>query len=158
VALFVAGSACRRESASGAPGPEQPPATRAPGALPLARVTIESPSGRASTVRAEVARTDADRDRGLMFRERLGDDEGMLFVFDEEADHRFWMKNTLVPLDMIFIDGAGRVVGVVARAAPGTLEPRSAGRSRSVLEVRGGWAAERSVARGDRVTVEELPR
>jgi uncharacterized membrane protein (UPF0127 family) len=91
-----------------------------------------------------------------MFRERLDDGEGMLFVFEEEADHRFWMKNTLVSLDMIFIDSAGRVVGVVERAAPGTLEPRSAGASRSVLEVPGGWAAARGIARGDRVTVEEL--
>ena len=151
VALFVAGAACRREAA-----PDAQAGQGRTGALPLARVTIESPSGRASTVQAEIARTDADRDRGLMFRERLGDGEGMLFVFDEEGDHRFWMKNTLVPLDMIFIDGAGRVVGVVARAAPGTLEPRSAGRSRSVLEVRGGWAAERGVGPGDRVRVEEL--
>jgi uncharacterized protein len=105
-----------------------------------------------------VARTDADRDRGLMFRERLGDREGMIFLFDEEAEHAFWMKNTLIPLDMIFVDGASQVVGVVERATPGSLAPRSAGRSRAVLEVRGGWAAERGVRAGDRVTVEELPR
>jgi uncharacterized membrane protein (UPF0127 family) len=93
-----------------------------------------------------------------MFRERLGDGEGMIFLFREEGDHQFWMKNTLIPLDMIFVDGGGRVVGVVERAQPGSLEPRSGGRSRSVLEVRGGWAAERGVRPGDRVTIEELGR
>lgn len=93
-----------------------------------------------------------------MFRVRLAEDQGMIFLFDEEAEHAFWMKNTLIPLDLIFVDGASRVVGVVERATPGSLEPRSAGRSRAVLEVRGGWAAERGVRPGDRVTVEELAR
>jgi uncharacterized membrane protein (UPF0127 family) len=93
-----------------------------------------------------------------MFRERLGEDEGMLFVFDEEADHRFWMKDTLIPLDLIFADARGTVVGVVASAEPGSLELRSGGRSRLVLEVPGGWAARRGVRPGDRLVVEELPR
>ena len=105
---------------------------------------------------AEVARTDAEVERGLMFRGKLGDGEGMLFVFREEGEHVFWMKNTLHPLDMIFVDGARTVTGVVASAAPGSLEPRFGGRSRWVLEVRGGWAAERGVQAGDRVTIEEL--
>jgi uncharacterized membrane protein (UPF0127 family) len=105
---------------------------------------------------AELARTEAEHERGLMFRERLGDEEGMLFVFGAEDEHAFWMKNTLIPLDMIFVDGGRHVVGVV-NASPGSLEPRSAGRSRWVLEVRGGWAAARGVARGDRVVIEELP-
>jgi uncharacterized membrane protein (UPF0127 family) len=91
-----------------------------------------------------------------MFRERLGDGDGMLFVFGAEDEHAFWMKNTLIPLDMIFVDSQRRVAGVVANATPGSLEPRSAGRSRWVLEVPGGWAAARGVARGDRVVIEEL--
>jgi uncharacterized membrane protein (UPF0127 family) len=137
---------CREASAATRPEPAR------------VRVTIASPSGRESAVTAEVARTPADRERGLMFRTKLADHEGMLFVFDEDAEHAFWMRNTLIPLDMIFIDTARSVVGVVERAVPGSLEPRSGGRCRYVLEVRGGWVAERGVRRGDRVVVEELPR
>jgi hypothetical protein len=117
------------------------------------RVVIES-GGRSHPVTVEVADDEASRERGLMFRERLEPGHGMLFVFDEEGEHPFWMKNTLIPLDMIFIDGVGRVSGVVSRAQPGSLEPRSGGRSRYVLEVPGGWAAERGVKKGDRVRFE----
>jgi hypothetical protein len=89
-----------------------------------------------------------------MYRTRLDEGAGMLFVFDELAEHAFWMKNTLITLDMIFIDDAGRVTGVVERATPGSLEPRSAGPSRYVLEVNGGWAAAKGVAAGDQVRFE----
>jgi uncharacterized membrane protein (UPF0127 family) len=102
----------------------------------------------------EVARTEAERARGLMFRTALADDAGMLFVFDETGEHPFWMKNTLIPLDLIFIDDSGRVTGVVARATPGSLEPRSAGSGRYVLEVNGGWAEAKGVAAGDQVRFE----
>jgi hypothetical protein len=103
----------------------------------------------------EVARTDADRERGLMFRQKLGADEGMLFVFPESRDHSFWMKNTLIPLDMIFIAESGTVVGVVQDAEPMTTTPRGVGApSRYVLEVNGGWSAAHGVARGDRARFE----
>jgi len=128
-------------------------------ARPAARahVTIDSPSGRSTTVEAEVARTPEEMARGLMYRERLAPGTGMLFLFPEDADHVFWMKNTLVALDMIFVDAEGTVVGVVERAEPLTTGPRQVGRpSRSVLEVPGGTAAERGVRRGDRVRVEEI--
>jgi uncharacterized membrane protein (UPF0127 family) len=82
----------------------------------------------------------------------------MLFLFDETAEHAFWMKNTLIPLDMIFIGDDGRVVGVVSRTTPGSLEPRSAGGpSRFVLEVNGGWAAAHGVAPGDPVRFVGIP-
>jgi uncharacterized membrane protein (UPF0127 family) len=151
LALALAGAACRGEA-------PPPAAGRTAAVGERARVVLHSPSGRRSAVVAEVARSEDARARGLMFRERLGDDEGMLFVFDEEAEHAFWMKNTLIPLDLIFADGRGTIVGIVASAEPGSLELRSAGRSRLVLEVRGGWAAERGVRAGDRLVVEELPR
>jgi uncharacterized membrane protein (UPF0127 family) len=108
-----------------------------------------------SAVSVEVARGEAQLERGLMFREKLGPDEGMLFVFPEAGQHTFWMKNTLLPLDMIFIDEGRRVVGIVARAEPLSLEPRAAGGpSRFVLEVNGGWSVAHGVAVGDRVTFE----
>jgi hypothetical protein len=126
-------------------------------AAPRARpsVSLESPSGRSASVVVEVARTDADRERGLMFRQKLGADEGMLFVFPESRDHSFWMKNTLIPLDMIFIAESGTVVGVVQDAEPMTTTPRGVGApSRYVLEVNGGWSAAHGVARGDRARFE----
>ena len=122
-----------------------------------ARVVLESPSGRSASVAVEVARTEAERERGLMFRQKLGADEGMLFVFPESGDQAFWMKNTLIPLDMIFIAESGAVVGVVADAEPFSTTPRSVGTpSRYVLEVNGGWSAAHGIARGDRVRFEGI--
>lgn len=150
LASLLALAACRAPAApaardggagGGAPGP--------------ARVLIESPSGRVSAVTVEVARSDAQLERGLMFRERLGPDDGMLFVFPQTGPHTFWMKNTLIPLDMIFIDEARRVVGIVERAEPLSLAPRAAGGPcRFVLEVNGGWSSAHRIAVGDRVAFE----
>jgi uncharacterized membrane protein (UPF0127 family) len=123
------------------------------------RVVIETARGSRAAVTVELARTDAERARGLMHRRELAPDAGMLFLFDDTAEHPFWMKDTLIPLDMIFIGEDGRVTGVVARAVPGDLRARSAGGpSRYVLEVNGGWAEAHGVAPGDRVRFENVPR
>jgi uncharacterized membrane protein (UPF0127 family) len=120
-------------------------------------VTIETKGG-PRRVTVEVANTDATRTRGLMYRDRLPDGRGMLFAFDVERDHSFWMKNTLIPLDMIFIGSDGRVVGVHANATPYSLTPIAVGRpSRWVLEVAGGWAERAGVAAGDRVDLSAIP-
>jgi uncharacterized membrane protein (UPF0127 family) len=127
-------------------------------ARPTPRVVVETRAGARWPVQVELARTPAERSRGLMERRELGADAGMLFLFDESSQHAFWMKNTLIPLDMIFIGEDGRIVGVVARAIPGDLSPRSVGApSRYVLEVNGGWAAAHGVASGDRVRFENVP-
>jgi uncharacterized membrane protein (UPF0127 family) len=138
-------SACARGDRAGPP----PEAT-----APSARVVIAPRKGGSHAVAVEVARTEAQRARGLMFRTSLADGAGMLFVFDESGEHPFWMKNTLIPLDMIFIDDFGRVTGVVSRATPGSLEPRSGGPCRYVLEVLAGWAEAKGVAAGDQVRFE----
>jgi hypothetical protein len=76
----------------------------------------------------------------------------MLFIFPSEEEHRFWMRNTLVPLDMLFLDQTGRVVGIVAQAEPQTLESRTVGHpSLYVLEVTGGWTEKVGVVSGARV-------
>lgn len=129
-------------------------AARKEPSLPRARVTVETASG-AHSVAVEVARTDPQRALGLMNRPSLPDDAGMLFVFGDTDEHTFWMKNTLIPLDMIFIGEDGRVVGVVERAEPLTTSPRTVGKpSRYVLEVNGGWSAKRKVRPGDLVRFE----
>ncbi len=141
--------------ATGAP-PEPRPAPESPEALRTARgerpaVTLLSPSGRAATVRVELARTRAEHERGLMWRTSLGAGEGMLFLFGEASDHAFWMKNTPLSLDLVFLDAAGEVVGLVERAEPMTAALRSVGRSsRAVLEVNAGWVAAHHVQVGDR--------
>ena len=105
----------------------------------------------------ELAVTEEQLSRGLMFRKRLPEGEGMLFDFRRDQPVTMWMKNTLIPLDMIFIDDTGRIVGIVPRAEPRTLTPRDPGvPSRYVLEVNGGWAAAHGVAVGDTVRFENV--
>jgi uncharacterized protein len=124
---------------------------------PTGRVVVRTAAGAQHAVAVEVARTDEARARGLMDRARLDPEAGMLFVFDESELHTFWMKNTLIPLDMIFIGDTGRIVGIVPRAEPRTLTPRDPGvPSRYVLEVNGGWAAAHGVAVGDTVRFENV--
>ncbi len=129
-----------------------------PGA-PTPRVLVETAGGARHPVRVELARTPAEQAKGLMDRTSLAPDAGMLFLFEDNVEHSFWMKNTLIPLDMIFIDDQGTIVGIVERAEPRTLTGRTVGKpSRYVLEVNGGWSAAHGVTRGDRVRFENVPR
>lgn len=122
-----------------------------------ARVVVHTDAG-PRTISVEVVDTPASRNRGLMYRRELPDGTGMLFVFDEEDDHAFWMKNTFIPLDMIFVSGNRRVVGVHVDARPHSLEPIRVGRpSRWVIEVPGRWTARNGVAVGDRVDLPDAP-
>jgi len=106
----------------------------------------------------EIADDDAERARGLMFRTSLAPDRGMLFIFEQAGEQSFWMKNTLIPLDIIFIGADGRILNIVAEATPKTLTPRwSAGEAQFVLELRGGEAARRGIAPGDRVRHRAIP-
>lgn len=97
----------------------------------------------------EIADDPAEQARGLMFRPSLPAEAGMLFVYDDPQPAVFWMKNTMIPLDMIFLDDAGRVINVIARAEPYTLTPRrSAGEVRAVLEINGGLAEMHGIGPG----------
>ena len=116
---------------------------------PVARLHA---AGTTVDVALEIADTPETRTRGLMYRSELPDGRGMLFVFDKEEDHEFWMKNTFIPLDMVFIGTDSRVVGVHPNATPLSTANVGVGRpSRFVLEVPGGWAARHRVAAGDQV-------
>jgi len=93
------------------------------------------------TMPVEFAITDEQRRFGLMYRDSLPDGHGMLFVFPEEAVRSFWMKNTAIPLDIIFFDNAGHFVSMIENAAPFSLiARRSKAPARYVLEVNGGAA------------------
>jgi uncharacterized membrane protein (UPF0127 family) len=111
-------------------------------------VVLRAPAGELR-VKVELARTEPERQRGLMFREKLDGGRGMLFLFEAPDHLKFWMKNTYIPLDMIFIDATKRVIYVEENAEPHTLEPRGPDQlSQFVLEVPGGWARAHGIAPG----------
>lgn len=100
----------------------------------------------------EMARSHEEQARGLMFRENLPDDRGMLFPYDKPQMLSFWMKNTVIPLDIIFIGADGRVESIAANTTPYSLESISSRRPAiAVLEIRGGLAADLGIAPGDQV-------
>lgn len=96
-----------------------------------------------------VADTDAKRQNGLMFVKQLASHAGMLFIFNENSVHTFWMRNTLIPLDMIFMDSNWKVVGIVENAEPESDEVRSVHLpSRYVLEINGGLSKQLGISIG----------
>ncbi len=107
-------------------------------------VKIFFPDGKSVT--AELAVTEEDRARGLMFRQTLNTDEGMLFVFQKDEYNSFWMKNTLIPLDMVWLDSSRRIIFIAENVPPCKAEPcPSYGPdlpSRYVLELKAGKARE----------------
>lgn len=122
-------------------------------ALALDRNTVEisSKSG-VHVFSVEIADTEPEREKGLMYRKSLPDGRGMLFDFHHDQQVGFWMKNTYVPLDMIFIRSDGRVVSIAQDAEPMSEKIiYSAAPVRAVLEVKAGTARRLGIAPGDRV-------
>lgn len=136
-------------------------ACKAASSSPVVELTVSSESGkRLEQFTVELASTNEERSKGLMFRRELSPRKGMLFLFPEERKLSFWMKNTLIPLDMVFISKDWRVVGVVENATPLSEEPRGVDQdSQYVLEVAGGTAKRLGIKAGSIVTVAgRLPR
>ncbi len=106
--------------------------------------------------RVEVARTEAEQARGLMFRESLPADGGMIFPMKPPRLASFWMKNTVIPLDMIFIRADGTIARIAAETVPYSLEPVSSGEPvAAVLELAGGKAAALGISENDLVIWED---
>ncbi len=121
-------------------------------ALPSNQVTV-SQNGVTATVSVEIAATFTQRQVGLMNRQSLAEDAGMLFLFPNDIQYGFWMKNTYVPLDIAYIDSSGTVVQIFA-AQPldeRVLVPSS--KYRYVLEVNQGWFTRHSLGVGAKVTL-----
>ena len=116
---------------------------------------FKKPSGEKTEVfRMEVVATNSDRMRGLMFRKSLAANAGMIFLFHEEREHSFWMKNTLIPLDMVFVSSAWKVVGALENVLPLTEDPRTVGiPSQYVLEFSAGTIKRLGVSNGVAVEV-----
>ena len=110
----------------------------------------------AHRLKVEVAQTDAQREKGLMFRKQMGRDDGMLFIFDEPAYHAMWMKNTLLPLSVAFLDAHGTILNILDME-PQTLDSHAAaGPAIYAIETNKGWFEDRKIKAGDVVT--GLPR
>lgn len=126
------------------------PARHPESGLEVIPLTIDSAKG-PHAFRVEVAATPAEQQKGLMFRTSLGPDEGMIFPNSPPAVRSFWMKNTVIPLDLIFIGPDRRILNI-GHGTPYALDPiLSAGPAIGVLEIAGGRAAELGIAAGDKV-------
>ena len=120
--------------------------------LPRERVVLETRAHGSHDYRAWRADTPETRAHGLMYVATLADDEAMIFVYDQPQVVKMWMKNTYVPLDMLFVDARGCIVSIVERAKPLSLASIESGAPVVlVVEIRGGAVAARSVQPGDRV-------
>jgi uncharacterized membrane protein (UPF0127 family) len=120
--------------------------------FPRGALSIVLSDGQSLAFNVEVATTPEQLARGLMFRRVLPRDEGMLFVFPQEGEQSFWMKNTWIPLDMLFVRKDGTVFRVVANATPFDLTPiPSGGPALAVIELNGGEAGRQGIVPGSRV-------
>lgn len=104
----------------------------------------------------EIADDPQERETGLMYRETMPEDQGMLFVFDSEVPLTFWMKNTLIPLDMVFLDAEKKIVHIARDVPPCQADPcplvPSQGSAQYVIETNAGWTAKQGILVGDVVS------
>jgi len=164
LAVLLLCSACASCSSGAKPAGELKPASgqgATGGSGPAAtEAAVELfPPGRAPVlVPVELARTPAERSRGLMYRKHLDAEAGMLFLFDQPQQLTFWMRNTYVPLDMIFIEPSMRILGIVENAEPQTDTSRSVpGQSQFVLEVNAGFSRQHGFGPGTAVRFQGVP-
>lgn len=118
-------------------------------------LTVTTAAGRTHKFIVEVARTPEEQARGLMHRQSLAPDRGMIFPYSPPQPAAFWMKNTLIPLDMIFVAPGGRILRIEANTVPYSLEPVGSGEAvEAVLEIAGGRSAELGISAGDQISWE----
>ena len=120
--------------------------------FPRSQLEIVTAGGRHNAFQVELATSQEQLSQGLMFRKSLPSDGGMLFDFGSAREVAMWMKNTLIPLDMLFMDRRGQIIYIEEFAVPGSLQPRGpADPVRAVLEVAGGTARRLGLRTGDRI-------
>ena len=159
-ALFLAAGCGGEENAAlpGAPGETASETTAASAPDESSTVAITNSGGERVEVEVEIADTRADRPRGLMERTELAENAGMLFVFEREQMLSFWMRNTLIPLSVAYIDSEGRIVDIQDMEPLDDVPPNyvSAEPAQYALEVNQGFFAERGVEVGDEVEFPDL--
>lgn len=148
VVLLLAG--CGGTEPAGSTGAPSTGVSRAS----LQTLAIDASNGETVRLQVEIADSDAERQRGLMERTALGQDRGMLFVFDGEQQLSFWMKNTLIPLSVAYIDSEGRIIDIQDMQPLDETSHPSAEPAQYALEVNQGYFAEHGVEVGDTA---ELP-
>lgn len=148
--LLVPG--CSPQAAENAPAPAASEAATHPvSGLAVIPLTVTTLAGR-HTFRVEVAVTPQDQARGLMFRTEMGPDEGMLFPYDQPRMLSFWMRNTVIPLDLVFIDEQRRIINIAENATPYSEQSIvSAAPGIAVLELNGGRTRELGIVAGNQV-------
>ncbi|MGI8943435.1 MAG: DUF192 domain-containing protein [Qipengyuania sp.] len=150
-ALLLLAACSPQPAAEASSAAETAPAAHPVSGLEVIPLTVTS-GARDHRFRVELADTDEAQRRGLMFRTELGDNEGMLFPSDPPEVRSFWMKNTPLPLDIIFIGADGRILNIHANTTPySTQSYASEGLASGVLELRGGRATELGIEPGDKV-------
>ena len=151
-ALALALAACSPNSGdAGAQSTQASPALHPVSGLAVVPLKVIH-GGKTFTFRVELARTAQEQSKGLMFRTELGPDEGMIFPFETPRGASFWMRNTVIPLDLIFVGVDGRISNIAANAIPyDESQLNSIGLAKAVLELRGGRAAELGIVPGDKV-------
>lgn len=145
--------ACSPQAAETAPAPaEQQPSVHPVSGLQVVPLTVTPLGGKPHTFRVEVALTPAQQAQGLMFRTTMGPDEGMIFPYNPPQTVSFWMRNTVLSLDIIFIGVDGRVVNIAANATPYSEQSLPAAAPVSgVLELNAGRAKELGIVAGSKV-------
>jgi len=129
-----------------------PDVTKAASGLSVVPLSIRTAGGKTYSFKVEVARSESEQARGLMFRDKLAPNGGMIFPMNPPRPASFWMKNTVISLDLIFIRPDGVIARIAAEAVPYSLEPIDSGEPVSaVLELAGGRAAELGISEGDKV-------
>jgi uncharacterized membrane protein (UPF0127 family) len=137
---------------AGCPGEER---TRR---LPALDLVIEGEGGESVPVRAEIARSPAEREKGLMFRRNIEDGEGMLFVFDRDQVLSFWMENTYIPLSIAYIAYNGRIIDIFDMRPLDRSTVSSTRSVRYALEVPRGWFERAGIRPGDVLRLEPVLR
>ena len=152
LALLSLAAACSPQSATGGnTAPASAPAVHPVSGLQVIPLTVTS-AGKLHRFRVELARSEAEQAKGLMFRTAMGADEGMIFPMSPPRQAAFWMQNTVIPLDIIFIGSDRRVLNIAANTVPYSEEQvPSVGAAAAVLELNGGRAAQLGIGPGDRV-------
>jgi uncharacterized membrane protein (UPF0127 family) len=151
-ALLLFTAACSPHAATGgAAAPAAAAAVHPVSGLAVIPLSVTS-AGKVHRFQVELARSDAEQEKGLMFRTAMGADEGMIFPMSPPRRAAFWMRNTVIPLDIIFIGADHRILNVAANAVPYDERPLpSAGAASGVLELNGGRAAALGIGPGDKV-------
>lgn len=144
-------AACSTNSGEAGASVAQAPSVHPESGLRVIPLTVTH-AGKKHVFRVEVAATSREQAKGLMFRTAMGPDEGMIFPMDPPRGASFWMRNTVLPLDLLFIGVDGKVSNIAANAVPYDETPLSSvGLVKAVLELNGGRAAQLGIVPGDTV-------